>query len=177
MDTGTTKIVQITLIDAGGFKKTLNIDNPRNDIAVAMIKNVLTPIISKGFWLGSSGAPVVGVGEIYLQTTDKTKLDPGEVSYLPTTLSTHNSNVNLYVDVNSPVTLAQFEMVEDGSAFNGLSYRGVTISPSPNEGDTRITINQFSFNALSPVDGFEFGKLKFLVYDTIYEVPVTYSAT
>lgn len=86
-----TNVVQITLLDAAGYARTINIDYPRNNLTLNEIRNVFQiPIANR--WLMGKNDVVVEVQKAQYSQSIKTAIGGGEVTATPSSLNITTGN-------------------------------------------------------------------------------------
>lgn len=133
----TTSVVQITVVDEGGYTKTFNIDEPKENLSLNTIKNALQPAIAGRWWLGNSGAPITGLKSAAYSTSTKVQIEGGEVIITPSELSGRGPSFNNTTDVvtftfsieggvpqNYMVNTSR--MINSSSFYNDLTYNSET---------------------------------------------------
>lgn len=95
----TTSVVQITVIDEGGYTKTFNIDEPKDNLSLNTIKNALQPAIDGRWWLGNSGSPITGLKSANYSTSTKVQIEGGEVIITPSELSGRGPSFSNTTDI------------------------------------------------------------------------------
>lgn len=94
MATTETNVVQVTLLDSAGYVRSLNLDNPKNNLTLNEIKDAFQIPIVNGWLMGKNG-PVIEVQKANYSQSIKTPINGGEVAVTPSSLNitTGNSGV------------------------------------------------------------------------------------
>lgn len=69
-----TNVVEIILVDASNYEKSLRIDNPQEDLTLATIRQKFATVISEGWLLGKGGTPITSVARANMIVTRKTSV-------------------------------------------------------------------------------------------------------
>lgn len=70
-----TNVLEIVLVDDSNYEKTLRLDNPVDNVTLAVIRQKFATAISEGWLLGKSGTPVILVARASKVVTQKTSVE------------------------------------------------------------------------------------------------------
>lgn len=170
-DVTETSVVQVTLLDAAGYARTLNLDNPKTGLTLAEIKAAFQPAIS-GRWLYGRSDLVVDVQKAAYSTSTKIPIGGAEVVVTPSTLN---------------MTTRQGSVVVQGAVISGayitdLQYTS-TISnweiawrmPEVNVNDNSVTVNLYAVNGSGSTNIEGTSNLKIYFLNTSIVVPITFN--
>lgn len=169
-----TKVAQVTLKDAEERNRTINIDNPKDNLSLNQIKAAFQPAIAGGWLLSSSGSAITEVVEAKYNQVIKTQINGVPVTVSPSSL-TFNILASTAVGQYSYETL---------TVTNG-TIAGI-ICPDTTEVPNSFVISNLGYNSGKTVAGIAVvrlansgatysGNLKIIIEgsDTPITVPVT----
>lgn len=136
MATVTSNVVQITVTDEGGYTKSFNIDEPKDNLSLIQIKNALAPAFSGRWWLGKYNSPITSLKSAQYTQTIKTQIAGEEVTVTPASLNPTVSNSERNISQNFTITGGSPSMVQ-------------FVVPSSNTGNFQNTNVSFTEDTVS----------------------------
>lgn len=78
-------VIQVQLLDASGRAKSFNIDNPKSNIDLGIIKTAFKPALNAGWWLNDANGLLFSEvkGAVLTNTVKTTLSDNTEISFTP----------------------------------------------------------------------------------------------
>lgn len=126
-----TKVAQVTLKDQDDRNRTINIDNPKDDLSLNQIKAAFAPAINGGWLLASNGSPITEVVEAKYNQVIKTQINGLPVTVFPSSLSlTIGANIKSTsgsVTISNGIAVSAMCDVSDNNATNTVKISGNTV--------------------------------------------------
>lgn len=173
----TTSVIAISLISEAGRTKTLNIDNPKENLNLNEIKNALQPSLNKKFWKDTYGDFYSSVSKAELQTVQKIQLAEGEVTISPSsiteTLPTAQRTYTITV-TNGNVSMASFKAISQEFTGDARPYFQIPEITNTTDGATIFLILK-SNSYVYGINDYWNLNLELLIYGEIITIPFKYT--